>query len=164
MVDLMAHEEPLATSPVAAPVLAKVCDANTERLKEQVGALVKKVSTETASVPLILPETRHGLRSLSAAQIRAVMHEKKLPCSSNKLDNIAALLEHMQKEKRTPSPAPAPAPADTPNPFLNGHKFPSRDESPLSMRVLSPETVAASIHEDLGDTRYVWFYQPWCLK
>ena len=151
MVDLLAHEAPLEAAPVS---------------QERAATPVKKVSTEPVVVPLVLPTTRHKLRSLSAAQIRAVMHEKNLPCTNNKLDNIATLLAHMEEAKRAPVPlpAPTPVPVDPPNPFLNGHKFPPRDESPLSMHVLSPETVGASIHEDLGDTRYVWFYQPWCLK
>ena len=163
MVDLLAHEAPLEAAPIPAPVLVTAYHAGSQRRGT---TPVKNASTEPVSVPLVLPETRHGLRSLTAAQIRAVMQEKNLPCTNNKLDNIAALVEHMQEAKRAPvpSPAPMPVPVDPPNPFLNGHKFPSRDESPMAMHVLSPETVGASIHKDLGDTRYAWFYQPWCLK
>jgi len=149
-IDLMAHEAPLESTPSFTPVHAIACHFNTQRPEESVATPVKKVSTEPVVVPLVLPQTRHGLRSLTAAQIRAILQERNLPCSSNKMDNIVALMAHIEKAKRGPSPAPSPAPHDALNPFLNGYRFPLRDESPVLTRVLSLETVATSVHEGLG--------------
>lgn len=159
-IDLMAHEAPLAPTP------KPVDPERIEQIRARVEALVERsAATSPVSVtqplPAVLPKSSRGLRALSAVAIRSIMAEKGIPCGENKQVNVNRLWAHLQKEKR----ASVPMADDEPSPLLaDGYKFPSRDESPVLMSVLSPEMVASSVHEGLGDTRHAWFYNPWCLK
>ncbi len=159
-VDLTAHEAPLAPAPE--PVRLE----HAGQLKARVEAIVAQAAATspvsvTQSLPAVLPDSSRGLRALSAATIRSIMAEKGIPCGENKPTNVNRLWAHLQKEKR----ASLPVADDGRSPLLaEGYEFPSRDESPVLTHVMSTETVAASVHQGLGDTRYVWFYHPWCLK